>query len=60
MTVINTVYELFEVLEWGLSVCSTELIATDSTMQVDNDDYFWLYGIDYIQLGKWLSNDCGD
>lgn len=60
MTVVNTVYELFEVLEWGSSVCSPEWIATDSTMQVDNDDYFWLYGIDYIQLGKWLSNDCGD
>lgn len=52
MALVNTVYELFQVLEWSLSVCSPEWIATKPTVQVDNDGCFLFYGIDYIQLGK--------
>lgn len=57
MTVVNRVYELL-VEAWVDA--ALHRIEAHPTVQVGNNEYFWLFYIDYIQLGQWLSNDCGN
>lgn len=56
-TVDNSVYEL---LVEARVDAALHRIAVHSTVQAGNDEYFWLFHIDYSQFGQWLSNDCGN
>lgn len=49
MTVVNRVYEL---LVEARVDATLHRIADHSTVQAGNDEYFWLFHIDYSQLGQ--------